>query len=97
MSKLKVDFFSILFWSSQKTLTLTHPFLPTYMAQTLFLVWFSLEFLSASPATLILSGIWWIRLNVIKTYSSSKWNLASISCYVKYEVHGALKEGHEAR
>ena len=26
-----------------------------------------------------------------------KWNLASIPCYVKYEVHGALKEGHEAR
>ena len=36
-------------------------------------------------------------MNFIKTDSNSKWNLASISCYVKYEVHGALKEGHEAR
>ena len=32
-----------------------------------------------------------------KTYSNSKWNIASIPFYVKYEVHGALKEGHEAR
>ena len=33
----------------------------------------------------------------LKTYSNSKWNLASIPCYIMYEVHGALKEGHEAR